>query len=472
MRLSSFTILSEPLPNGNIVLLNGFSGAMDIVPPLLAAFFDHILKNNPHGQASIEKDLLPTETFSDLLERGHLTRLSHKREKFVVSEIAKGLHEKEKTRPYFMIVPNMDCNYRCVYCFERPLQKKFKSKTSDISYYNKNVVMQPDAIHQIYSCIEKIQAESGGNTGGMIILYGGEPLDSKHKDLIFKIVRDGSARGYWFSAVTNGHDLNAFLPILGNNLLKNIQVTIDGPKHTHDTRRIYRGKESSFDKIIANIHKALKIRGTEVDIRVHVDPDNIDYFKELLMFFEREGWTDNESVTIYGSTLYNKNEKSQISVKMAVADIAMRLDHLAGPYKNVFTSAPAVHIARAIAPAFESGNRFALQGAHCSANFGNFIFAPDGHVYACWESIGKASGRIGNYLIEQGFVFNRAAVEKWFNRNVAVVDGCLECEFALACGGGCAQYAEYNNGSPYKSHCDDFQRNFRVVLADEVARRL
>ena len=470
IRLSSYTIVSEPLPDGSKILMNGCSGAVDSLPSELAAFFEYILANSPRGQAFVDTDYLHPETHASLLERGHLTHLTHEEEQGIVAEISRGLHEQETSRPYFMIAPNMDCNYRCTYCFERHLQKTLKSETSNISYLKDNVVLRPDAIPKIYAAIERIQTHADHEIGGMVILYGGEPLDADNRDLIFDIVQTGMRKGYWFAAITNGHDLDTFLPIIGQNMLSQIQISIDGPKPVHDRRRVYRGKESSFDKIVANLRKVLDQGGAEVHIRVHVDPTNIGLFEEVMTFFEREGWTNHDSVIIYANTVYEKDDGGLVSVEIEVADIARRLDAMVSGYWNVFTSAPAVHAARALEPVLETGARFALKGTYCSANFGNYIFAPDGHIYSCWESIGKECSKIGSYLTAQGLVFDPVAVQKWFSRNIAEIPECLECAFALVCGGGCAQYAEYNSGSIYKPYCDDFQRTFRIALADEVAR--
>ena len=109
-----------------------------------------------------------------------------------------------------------------------------------------------------------------------------------------------------------------------------------------------------------------------------------------------------------------------------------------------------------------------MKGSYCSANTGNYIFAPDGQIYSCWESIGKDCSRIGNYMDAEGLTLEETAVKRWFSRSVADIPECMECAFALVCGGGCAQYAEYNSGSLYKPYCDDFQKTFRTTLAEQV----
>ena len=59
--------------------------------------------------------------------------------------------------------------------------------------------------------------------------------------------------------------------------------------------------------------------------------------------------------------------------------------------------------------------------------------------------------------------------EKWFKRSVAKIPECLDCCYALVCGGGCAQYAEYNHGTLDKPYCDQFEVVFPSALANTVA---
>ena len=471
VRLSSFAILSQSVEGDYRVLMNGCTGALDLIPTQLASLFEQIRDEAPHGMAYFQEELLHPETLDSLMEGGHITRLDHFQEKSLVGEIARGLHEKGTRVPHFMIVPNLDCNYRCTYCFERHLQIDIQSPQGILGRSPEKVVMSPDMPPLIYDCIENIQSRAGREPGGMVILYGGEPLDGRHRDLVFGLVRQGMARGYWFSVVTNGHDLDQFLPLVGGDGLKQIQVSIDGPKRSHDRRRIYQGRGSSYDSIMSNVRRALTRDGVEIHIRVNVDPDNVALFEEALANFEREGWTNHDGVTIYANTVYDKDREGKVDTRVGVAQLAWRLFEISGNYRNVFTSAPAAHIASALYPALDSGERFGLTGVYCSANCGNYIFSPDGHIYACWESLGKDDARIGSYLGEAGLNLQEDRLERWFTRSVAEVEGCLECEFALVCGGGCAQYARYNQGSFQKPYCNDFQKIFPMALLDEIARQ-
>ena len=471
-RLSRYTILSRQMADSSYILMNGISGALDVVPATIGDLLESAL--HPRDENLLEQIIgaLNPDVRREWAERGHLTEFDADVEKSMVIKIAGALHDGMVGKPTFMIVPNLDCNYRCTYCFERPMQNKIKSKDSPISHVKDNVVMRDDQVDAIYNSIREIKSDAGLEEGGQIILYGGEPLDKSNRNVVEKIVLDGKARGYMFACITNGHDLDSFMDLLGPGLIDQVQISIDGPREIHDKKRIFVSKESSFDKVTANIDLAREKTEVEIQIRVHVDPSNIDHFDTILAYFNDKGWTNNPKVVIYANTIYNKEEDGTVGVELDHSDIVAIIGEKCRRFDNVYTSAPAIHAARAMEPAFKDGERFALKGTYCTANSGNYIFAADSSIYACWESVGKSCSRIGSYSLKQGIRLSKAITSKWFGRSIEKQTGCQTCRYALVCGGGCAQYAEYNSGDLYGSYCDDFDKTFRAGLADEAGRML
>lgn len=475
-RFSSYSIVSSPLPGGGYTILNSISGAIDLISDDIGTTLNHAFRDRTSTAPWIIDDELttaiiadlPVETFNDFVDRGHLTKFTREAERELVREIAQATHDAQKKYPHFMIVPTLDCNYRCTYCFERPIQNKLSIVDSDINYHSKNVVMTFDHISAIFSSISQIKREEKAKLGGQIILYGGEPLEASNLTVVNAIVNSGVEAGFCFAAITNGHDLDHYEHLLGTGKIETIQISIDGPKAIHDSRRIHIGRESSFEKIVANITSALESTDVEIQLRVHLDPANIDAFESVLLYFHKRGWTNNPRFIIYANTVYEKDKHGHVAARIETGELGNRLRAITRRFKNVFTSGPAVHGARTLNEIFETGERFQAKGTYCSANIGNYIFAPDGHMYACWESVGKPCSRIGTYFGEGGLIFDEEKKTHWFSRSVALIPECLECSFALVCGGGCAQYSEYNKGDLYKPYCDDFQRLFSNLLADEL----
>jgi len=473
-RFSSYTVVSMRLPGGGHAILNAITGALDVVPDELGASLSAAFRDRSDSapwmlDSARTQEIaaaLPPETLLDFIARGHVTTLPLEAEREIVREIALATHEVQARRPQFMIVPTLDCNYRCTYCFERPLQNGLRVLNSEIGYARQNVVLTLDQIAPIFSAVATIKRSVEAPPGGQIILYGGEPLDVRNAAVVAAIVERGRQDGFTFAAVTNGHDLDHFLPLLGRGHIEVIQISIDGPQAVHDRRRVHIGRESSFEAIVRNIPQALEETDVEIQLRVHLDPANIGRFEEVLAFFEGRGWTSNPRFVIYANTVYEKDSAGRVHARLENSAIDDRLRPLIRRHRNIFSSGPAVHGARALADVFETGGRFQGRGTYCAANIGNYIFAPDGHIYACWESVGKSCSRIGQYLGRLSF--DETARAHWFGRSVARIPECLSCAFALVCGGGCAQYSEYNTGTLYKPYCDDFQRLYSELLAEEV----
>jgi uncharacterized protein len=503
VRLSSYAILSTPLPGGGYALLNGCTGAIDVISNELGAILAKALQQS-HSDPSLQQasrirykhdvvipmERLPEELADHLIERGHLTRVPHEVERAHVGQLANLMHELARIQPAILIVPSFDCNYRCPYCFERPIQRRLGSPKADIAYEKGTVLMGREHVDPLYAAIERIEHEAReraiwddlreagrlpeddrGSRPAGITLYGGEPLNAANREIVFEIVEHGVARGHPFAAVTNGHDLDVFLPLLAPDMISQLQISIDGPKHLHDRSRIARNRESSFDKIVTNIGKVLARGGVEIQLRCHVDPRNVDQLQGLVDFFEEQRWLDHSDVVIYLSNYNVKDEEGRVSRAIDYDEVLKRWADWAGRYGNVFVGSLAAHTDALLAPALEEGEPARLRGTYCAANSGAFIFAPDGFVYCCWESVGKECSRVGRYMGKEGLSLDPKLAKHWFERSLARIPECLDCCFALVCGGGCAQYAEYNTGSLYKPYCNEFEVVYPAALAKTVARR-
>lgn len=464
LRFSSYTILSNPMYGGGYVLMSGLSGSMDVIDDSLGRLLEDTLPVEPRRADALLSEI-DSETIAHWKEHGYVTDLTDEQERALVVGIAGAMHDNMVQRPTYMIVPNLDCNYRCTYCFERPLQNGLNVLNSSISHHRGNVVMDKATVHEAYEAIACLQSRAKQKPGGQIILYGGEPLDVKNEEVVREIVSTGIERNFRFAVITNGHHLDTYLDLLGTGKIEQVQISIDGPKRVHDTRRIHVGRESSYDVLSKNIELALRSCDAEIQIRVHVDPSNISLFEELLQAFIANGWVDHPHVVIYANTVYSKDKSGVVVTGFEVADIDAQLAALVRPFRNVFTSAPDIHATRAMQGAFAAGDRFSLKGTYCTANSGNYIFAPDGAIYACWESVGKDCSRIGTYTGANGLSIDAQAADRWFGRSIETLSACQRCQYALICGGGCAQYAEYKTGTLYSPYCDDFQRTFRSTLA-------
>lgn len=476
--------MSDRSDDGSWVLFHGITGAVDITSDdVIASLRQYgeftgacggILNESALPPARRAQQLSPSEE-AFLKERGYLTHLSAAEEINLVPQISEVLHDEASKSPSFLVIPTLDCNYRCTYCFERPLQKNIsrcspKPDGLDIiaSKACNNVTMTHQHVDAMYKMIPEIQKNHGDTREArQLILYGGEPLDADNERIVRYIVSQGIEKKYYFAAITNGHNILTFLDLFGPKGIQQVQVSIDGPKAIHDKRRIHIGGESSYDQVVKGVSALLARADTLVQMRIHVDPDNMGQFSSLLAELKQREWLNNENLIIYANTVYKKNADNVMSSEMSMDDIDARLNEIVSPFSNVMLNAPYVNIRSKILPSLLSGMQVPLQGNYCAANTGQYLFSPDGALYSCWESLAKGDSRIGTYIDEKmqpHLKLNELKIREWFGRHAGMIPECRQCSMALVCGGGCAQFAKYKNGHQNAPYCDNFEFLFRKAL--------
>ncbi len=93
---------------------------------------------------------------------------------------------------------------------------------------------------------------------------------------------------YEFSIVTNGSMLtkNMADDLYGYGL-RYAQITLDGPREVHDSRRYFVNRRGSFDIILKNLLYVQDL--LNVVLRINIDYSNIDDFDELLYELKNMG---------------------------------------------------------------------------------------------------------------------------------------------------------------------------------------
>ena len=458
-RLSSYTILSDRLKKGGYALLSGITGALDVIGDELNGILrDKMRGADPHD-IWFETGVLPENIEAQWLDRGYLTNDSHQDEKARLKLLAEVLHEYHSATTSIVIVPDMDCNYRCFYCFEKHLHADGVSKPA----------LEPEEVEWIFKAIDQIG--DGKTVQKVITLFGGEPLNAKNKAVVERIVDRGLARGDCFHAVTNGHDLDAYLPLLGKNGIATVQITMDGPQPVHDRRRVPIDGSSSYRRLIANIRKALTETDVGIGIRMNVDGTNLDDFGALVDAFDREGWMKSDRFSVVAATLYQRDKDGGIAPARELSSLVFGLRKYADRYSNIALGSAQSTGGDMVYASLMYAQPHKLKSAHCGAAAGMFIFTPGGKIYSCWEAVGTKHGEIGSYDAA-GMTLDPVKSAEWFGRDAALIPECLDCRYCLICSGGCPQYAMHNNGTLYKPYCEDFPQTYPWVLADYVEKFL
>lgn len=484
IRTSSYTIYVDlPGDQSEMLLVHGYKGTYDKVSRPVARYLRSLERRRApkplYGDwsdepAADESVSTPSATtIAVLKERGYLTELSHEAETAHFESIVGELHERNMGKmPNYIFMPTYDCNLRCSYCFQDHMR-------TDPKFRHLLRIMQPEMIDRIFTGMREIEGNHGHSGDGPrqrnIGFFGGEPLLAACRPAVEQIIDRALAGGtasFW--AVTNGTELEAYEDLLGPSRLAALQVTLDGPPEEHDQRRIYADGSGSFARIADNISLALA-RGTEVNIRLNLDRNNIALVPALAAEIESRGWDHELGFSVYSAPIRAENAKTEARTTFNTWELEQAL-------AAIHESSPDTRCIGRPDDAIKSNARAIFDGtgaaassfreSFCSAHNRMYIFDVFGDVYACWERTGDPQVRIGKIAADGRVSINTPVQELWRSRTVASNPVCRQCRYALHCGGGCAVLALGKTGRYHSNFCDGFASRFRNGVAEAYQAHL
>ncbi len=442
MKLSK-RVLFHAISDDSVLMINTLTGAMDIIT---ADLYQILLSCKSSGQPHIDE-----VTLKRLERRGYL--ITDKAEEARLLQQVTSAYGRATKRLGFVICPTYACNLRCTYCFEGKLPSESHAYMGE-----KDVDLVIEAIDRLR------QTYSDRKTS--IELFGGEPLQPKTKGFISKLFKEARHKAIPVGITTNGTHLNRFIDVLDANkdIIRSIQITLDGPKDIHNLRRKSANEGGTFDKICSSISTLLD-HGIKVAVRVNVDLQNIDSVPELLNQMVKRGWVGNP---YFGCNLspvrdhtFKKNYPYLLSEDKLVGKVLGMLKSTPGA-TNVFRLNMFRNLAH-IMSVLDGKTPVQPQLYYCEANnMENIVFGPDGYIYVCTESVGTKELAIGEF--KPTLKMYDEAVEMWNGRNVLTLDKCKECDIALLCGGGCAYSAIAVNGDINKPVCNRARETILAYL--------
>ncbi|MBP6230660.1 MAG: radical SAM protein [Paludibacteraceae bacterium] len=340
--------------------------------------------------------------------------------------------EEDETQLFF--VPNYSCNFACSYCYQEGYNPIQQALTTEI----------------IDAFFDYVKTQFAGKKT-YITVFGGEPLlpSDKQKELISYMVEKSNEAALDLAFVTNGYTLIPYLDILKKGRIREIQVTIDGTKDTHDNRRYLKGKQGTFDTIVEGVDACLGAN-MPINLRMVVDKENIDNLIEFSRFAIDRGWTS--------SPLF----KTQIGRNYELHFCNSSPDKLfdrASLYRHIYSLVQKhPHIAEFYKPSFAITKYISENGElptplfdSCPACKTEWAFDFTGTIYSCTATVGKKGEELGTFYPTVSH--NEKQIEGWQNRDVTTIEECKTCDVALICGGGCASVAKNKNGHVNTPDC-------------------
>jgi uncharacterized protein len=326
----------------------------------------------------------------------------------------------------FTIIPTHACNLACKYCYQG--HGEILHDTMDEE--------------TVKRAIRFIKNNAQGRRALNVNFYGGEPL--LFPKIVFRVLEElkrfSDENGMEFLATftSNGTLFTEEILEKLKSYKYKVQITLCGPKEIHDTIRVDKKGNGTYERLMEVI-TLFRDHNTTFHIRVDVDKDNYDSIKLLLEDLIERGHSGLPvAVCSIGTDFcYTEIERDVKEIDVVSLTRLQKMTHNMGFYTNP------IHI-----------HNF-IEG--CSAIMDNFLtIDPKGDIYKCIAAPFFTEHRLGT-IDENGELadMNYEAFCKWTLRDPLLIEECVECKFAPICAGGCALLAYAKHGDIISPGCEE-----------------
>jgi uncharacterized protein len=308
---------------------------------------------------------------------------------------------------------NNKCNLKCKYCFVYKLNEEQPYK----------VMTEETADHLIDFAVKNLEPN------GKIWFFGAEPLCNF--DIIKYIVAKSCEKGYkWqFGATTNATLIDQEKVQWMKQINFGLLLSIDGPKESHNTNRIYADGTGSWDDAWKGLELVRKAYNPNPQLRWTVTPSTVKDLAEKIKTIVEEHNLTNLAVDFTYEVDWNQDD---------LAVLKKELEIFGGYYKTWMAGGKPVFsmFIRDANSAVTQTNR--QWCARCGLGNGSVGVDYDGTLYPCHRFIDSHKIKIGD--VYNGFnATHKQWIEEW--QKVApyceIPKKCLTCNFKKACSGGC-----------------------------------
>jgi uncharacterized protein len=339
--------------------------------------------------------------------------------------------ELEKFRKYYFshrtrednlgltILPTINCNFACAYCFEGSDKPK---------------EFMPEKIQK---AIMNLLRQKEGNLKSLnVTWFGGEPLLGIDviKRLSNEIVPYCDCHGisFYASIITNGYMLSEeIVAELYLRRVRTIQITLDGPEHLHDTSRFLKnGGKGTYQTILKNIENYIEKYPIHTILRINTDETNIAMIYELLEDLYERGLAKTKRLSVYFSPI----EASSAACGKSVDDL-LSMETFAKHEYELYKYAVERELCKAALP-------YHLVGICTATRPNGLVILPNGDIHRCWETVNRKDLKAGD--INNGDDITKNDIDKqWRGWSPFENKECCTCSLLPSCGGYCAYRSLY-----------------------------
>ncbi|KEO83964.1 radical SAM/SPASM domain-containing protein [Tumebacillus flagellatus] len=409
---------------GNLLLYNSFNGQFVTIERSDAADVVNLLsKGSKEQNAPIVKELI---------ERGFM--IPHDVNEFMRANLQhkEALYKERKLN--LILMPNEDCNFRCVYCYESFAKNKMDEATQR-------------------GIIEYVRRELDHYDSLNISWFGGEPLTAL--DIIVRLSQEmlqicrEKKKLYSANMTTNGYllDVPTFIRLMKVGVFF-YQITFDGTSETHNRHRVLAHGGATFDQIYNNLIaiRDTSIKNFEIIIRSNVDEDVHPYMKKYIkMMVEDFGGDPRFRHHFVPIQKLGGNNDTNIHL-CDTKDILPLVEQAQGQGLDF-------SLYRELIQPF---------GSVCyAAKPTSFCIGSDGMVYKCTVAFDDERNHVGQ-LYEDGTMelyYDRFAL--WVVNGALEDTACQKCYFRPSCQGEACPLERIEHG---KQPCPPIKKNIKAYL--------
>lgn len=395
LKESDYNFIYDDLGKDQVVFYNSRTGALAVVHEAQYQQFKAFRETG--------KEIEDTEFLNNLLKCGYLLPAGVDEKFLIKTNLMLGRYNKSLLS--LTIAPTMACNFRCIYCFEQ-------------GHYGNRLMDQATQDH----LMEFIEKHLGGVKYLSVAWFGGEPLVGMPviESLSQRIIALCKEKDVQYSAsiITNGYLLTKEVAEkLKEYHVRSAQITVDGPKEIHDTRRPMANGQGTYDVIMEHLVETKGI--LPINLRINVDYDNVAAADQVVETLREKDLL--QSVHPYLGLVTTQNDVYEPEKCLSNEQYSkINLDFL-------------------LRQQIPLGSMYPMPKKNaCTADFYNgWVIDDTGALYKCWNDIGIPEKSVGNINTPDNYIYRTDLIDAYSAFDWKLYPECEACKMLPTCLGGC-----------------------------------
>ena len=425
MKSSRYNLLVNHPKTGEVIVYNTLYGSLTVWDSDEFAVVERVFADPGL--------IVDSEILSILVSQKHL--IDDHVDEIDIIKYRKIMGIEDSNRLDVIIMPTLDCNFACSYCYE-------------VAHHSRMSLETEAAIRKW------LDYQIPTHKFLMLHWYGGEPLLGYENVLsLSRHVADVAASAgtsYVIHITTNGYLLNhQRIKELLSAGIKDFQITVDGPPETHNKLRVLKNGQGTFDRVFQNINDLARAdRDVKITLRVNFNHSNIHAIPRLLELFPEDIRLQLRVVyePIFGQCDLSATDNiASQEISQAMADYYVLAQQLG---YDVVLSAGGIHTGKLM---------------YCYAEREHQIIVNyNADVYKCTVSTFQPNERFG-YIDDNGVLVTEGEQwNAWVNKDDLFADVCYSCIYLPLCMGGCRKMRLQHNDTG--SYCSLVPTNASYTL--------